>query len=282
MKTNILKITCLLLVTLIISCENKSTDNLETQQVTISNSESQLSAALSNAPTSRSDCDFEYEGDLGPENWANLCELEWIACDGQAQSPVNINTSTVIGDGDINNININYGKSTTTIFNNGHTVQFNYDKGSSTQMNNIDYNLLQFHFHTGSEHTINGERYPMEMHLVHQDPNTGLLGVMGILFEEGEENKVLAKYINDLPELEDEYFINNETFKVEDLLPGNIEFYTYNGSLTTPGCNEIVTWYVIKETVTASQEQLEIFSNILHKNYRPIQDLNGRTIRTKL
>ena len=36
------------------------------------------------------------------------------------------------------------------------------------------YQLLQLHFHwgsndsQGSEHTINGERFPMEMHLVHQ------------------------------------------------------------------------------------------------------------------
>ena len=36
------------------------------------------------------------------------------------------------------------------------------------------YQLLQLHFHwgkwngRGSEHTINGERFPMEMHLVHQ------------------------------------------------------------------------------------------------------------------
>ena len=39
------------------------------------------------------------------------------------------------------------------------------------------YQLLQLHFHwgskngRGSEHTINGKRFPMEMHLVHQASN---------------------------------------------------------------------------------------------------------------
>ena len=43
---------------------------------------------------------------------------------------------------------------------------------------------LQFHFHAPSEHTVEGKNYPLELHIVHADANTGALGtVIGIFFE---------------------------------------------------------------------------------------------------
>ena len=45
-----------------------------------------------------------------------------------------------------------------------------------------------------------------------------------------------------------------------DLLPSNrTKFYRYNGSLTTPLCNEAVTWTVFANAVEISAEQVEIF-----------------------
>ena len=40
------------------------------------------------------------------------------------------------------------------------------------------YNLAQFHFHSPSEHRIDGEDYPMELHLVHtQGTKLAVIGV---------------------------------------------------------------------------------------------------------
>jgi carbonic anhydrase len=41
----------------------------------------------------------------------------------------------------------------------------------------VTWTLKQFHFHTPSEHRINGEHFPMEMHLVHQGP--GITSILG-------------------------------------------------------------------------------------------------------
>ena len=59
------------------------------------------------------------------------------------------------------------------------------------------YRLVQFHWHTPSEHWLDGEPYPMELHLVHADEN-GLL-VLGALVERGPANPELEKLWAVLP-----------------------------------------------------------------------------------
>lgn len=54
------------------------------------------------------------------------------------------------------------------LINNGHTAQVNVPHGSYIMHNGQPYHLQQLHFHCPSEHTLNGKRFAMEMHLVHQ------------------------------------------------------------------------------------------------------------------
>jgi carbonic anhydrase len=51
---------------------------------------------------------------------------------------------------------------------------------------------LQFHWHTPSQHTINGEYFPLEMHLVHQQDG-GSLADVGVLIRDGTFNRSLAE-----------------------------------------------------------------------------------------
>ena len=138
-----------------------------------------------------------------------------------------------------------YSDSKADIINNGHTVQFNYDGGSTLTFNGKEFELLQFHFHADSEHTVGGTQFPLEVHLVHSNPD-GSLAVIGIFFEEGDENALLAAYFDNIPEHEDDHYADSGTFNVGDILPSNMSYYHYTGSLTTPPCSEIVNWIVIK------------------------------------
>ena len=48
------------------------------------------------------------------------------------------------------------------------------------------YNANQFHFHAASEHTIDGQRYDLEMHVVHFPNilNNGIVAsAIGIIFD---------------------------------------------------------------------------------------------------
>jgi carbonic anhydrase len=62
------------------------------------------------------------------------------------------------------------------------------------------------------------------------------------------------------------------------LLPHSREYYTFQGSLTTPPCTEGVTWLVMSHKMTVSKEQIEAFAALDPNDYRPVQPLNGRKI----
>jgi len=62
-------------------------------------------------------------------------------------------------------------------------------------------------------------------------------------------------------------------------------YFTYDGSLTTPPCSEIVTWIDFKEPILISRGQIQMFrlllddnGHVLKHNFRPIQELGDRII----
>ncbi len=214
---------------------------------------------------------WEYEGHDGPNSWANC----YSDCGGQSQSPIDLVGDAA--DADRTDLETHYADAPIELINNGHTVQFNHEAGSTLHLNDDDYTLLQFHFHTGSEHTINGTQYPMEVHLVHQN-SAGDLAVVGVMFEEGAENTFLKNFSDDLPADKEATHSDGNTVNAGAMIPETGGYFTYSGSLTTPPCSEIVTWVVMKQPIEASAAQIDNFHTIMHDNFRPIQDLNGRTV----
>jgi carbonic anhydrase len=224
---------------------------------------------------------FNYDAtsEEGPTHWDQYCVDAGTAneCGSTVrQSPINVVNEVI--DGTLGALNTNYSNSTTDILNNGHTIQFNYNGTATFNIDGTDFSLLQFHFHTGSEHTVAGTQYPMEVHLVHASSD-GALAVIGVFFEIGTENVFLAQFIDDLPHSEDGTFTDALSYNASSLFPTGNNYFNYEGSLTTPPCSEVVKWFVMEENLTISQAQLDEFEGLLHNNFRPIQGLNGRTIK---
>jgi carbonic anhydrase len=223
------------------------------------------------------DCDdvhWTYTEKEGPEHWADLC-TDYSSCGGKTQSPIDIIDAA--HDSTLTPIIFNYTTTKTHIVNNGHTVQFNCDAGSKLTINGTEYDLLQFHFHGLSEHKVAGKHFPLEVHFVNMASDNNY-AVIGVFFEEGFENALFSSYLSHFPHKKDAYDADTE-IDLSSLFPTNKSYYNYSGSLTTPPCSEIVNWYVLKNTVTASAEQITEFQEVLHKNYRPVQPVNEREIK---
>lgn len=270
MKQKFSLIAVTLILTFFVSCsDSKKKDNEKAERV----ENKELKKDVKNVHWSH------HKGKDGPENWENLCD-NFTDCGGNSQSPIDIINKDVINGEDLVKPEFNYDKSKVSIVNNGHTVQFNIDGENNVKLNGKNYKLLQFHYHSLSEHTIDGNHSPIEVHFVHKHSDKDF-AVIGVMYVEGKENELLKKYLDEFPTSKGE-FESEDMIDVLNILPDNKSYYYYSGSLTTPPCTEIVNWYVLKTPLEASKEQIEKFSNILHKNYRPIQALNGREIKQYL
>ncbi|XP_064880536.1 carbonic anhydrase 4b isoform X2 [Oncorhynchus nerka] len=151
----------------------------------------------------------------GPDGWATVAGT----CDGRAQSPINIVTRRTLPDGRLTPFTFTGYQEAFHGFitNNGHTVQVDLPATAKVQGGDlaVPYKAVQLHLHwgkdggPGSEHTIDGERYPMELHIVNikEEYNslaealkdTAGVGVLGFFYEESRSsNKKYDAIVNAL------------------------------------------------------------------------------------
>ncbi|XP_032902059.1 carbonic anhydrase 4-like [Amblyraja radiata] len=246
----------------------------------------------------------------GPGTWSG----KHPQCAGRSQSPIDIITKKATPDPKLTDITFKgYLDPDTSLnwalFNDGHSVQLILN-GSITISGGMlpgTYKADHLHFHwgtatsPGSEHTIDGTQYPMEMHIVHLNQNYRSkeealkhpdgLAVVAFMFTESDSDAKdfnFIQYLKHVKNYHDKYTI--KPFSLENMIPNDLSknrvYYRYQGSLTTPTCNQAVIWTVYKEPIPLSKDQLNEFPKTLHyndtsrivSNFRPIQNLNGRTV----
>jgi carbonic anhydrase len=228
---------------------------------------------------------WSYEGEGAPENWA---ELGYNECAGTTQSPIDLASAAPT---DLQNIEFAYGDTAVKLLNNGHTIQVDQIENGQININGETYFLKQFHFHAPSEHTLNGQSFPMEMHLVHKTADDSKAAVVGVFIAEGAENPAFVPFWGNLPTEESPYELQADgskkytpqdtgaTLYLADLLPGEQLVYRYDGSLTTPPCSPNILWSVMQAPIQMSPEQIATFTNIMEGNNRPVQALNERDLQ---
>lgn len=221
---------------------------------------------------------WNYTGPSGPGRWGSLDQSYRSCALGKAQSPIAISDAMAIK-ADLPPINFHYQSSGLRIVDNGHTIQVNYEPGSFITIGPRQYELVQFHFHRPSEEELNGRRYDMVAHLVHRDAE-GRLAVVAVLLTAGRANALIRLLWQHLPKAKETETVTSAVrIDLADLLPPNLAYYTYTGSLTTPPCSEGVAWFVLRDPVSLSADQIARFAELYAMNARPLQPLNARQVR---
>ncbi|XP_044742730.1 carbonic anhydrase 2-like [Chrysoperla carnea] len=209
-----------------------------------------------------------------------------------------------------NNIEIEH---ETEIMNNGHTVQMKLK--DDTPMPTVQggplrstYQFVQLHFHWGdndtfgSENRIDNQTFPMELHMVFYNTKYANsaeamehpdgLTVLAFLYEVSEENnKDYVDFVDSLNKIHDvdtSTPIAHKESILELIRPvvdqGLSEYFTYEGSLTTPPCSEVVIWIEFSDYINLSHQQLDEFRQLsdhvgkMKHNFRPVQPINDRHV----
>lgn len=150
------------------------------------------------------------------------------------------------------------------------------------------FQAVQFHFHAPAEHT-QGSRRPLELHIVCKCLKKGKEDqclVLGITFDQKEGEKecaflkscegVLLASLSEeakahlpqrvtaaLREADKSLPEKEGCLDLKALLPADGVLIVYDGSLTTPPCTENVLWYVLRDALPASAEQMKRFGHYL-------------------
>ncbi|MGH9408213.1 MAG: carbonic anhydrase [Vicinamibacterales bacterium] len=225
---------------------------------------------------------WSYSGPEGPQHWSRL-DPDYAACGGREQSPIDIRSSVRTS---LPAIRFEYRAGPLEhLIDNGYTIRVNYDAAQRSDamdmmiVGDTRYALTQFHFHRPSEELVHGVRYDMVLHLMHVAANGKVAGV-AVLLKAGRPNATVQQLWDHMPTAKGgEENIPGVEIDPARLLPRDLSYYTYDGSLTAPPCTEGVTWFVLKTPVEISPDQIAAFAKRYPHDIRPAQPLNGRVVK---
>ena len=263
-----------------------------------------LTSALFAAAVSAAAAKYEQNG----ADWGDLC------ANGKEQSPIDLTVGGAIENGKMEITGFNYFDfdvdsqySTADVT---HTTYFHpaaLTENAEFQITFADgsqsyFTPLQFHFHAPSEHSVDGKLYDLEIHFVHTVKGSGNAGgtaatqgvlpgaVIGVFFDRAAggdyENAFLTSLTNAIISKD---AAKPSTVGVRAFLSGldMSEYWSYDGSLTTPPCTEGLKWSVIKQVQPINETQLTFFTSRLAGNQafasgkgnnRVVQPLNARKL----
>jgi carbonic anhydrase len=230
----------------------------------------------------------------GPTGWGELDAAFEQCATGETQSPVDL---TGAAPAELPDLVFDYPETSLTVKNTGHVIEaeLSEDSDLALSVGGDEYRLAQFHLHAPSEHTVDGEPYAAEAHLVHESED-GDLAVVAVLIQPGEPAlSLVTEVVESAPEeageeaeLEGEWSPLELPLLSDVPLPVSPPYFTYPGSLTTPGCAEGVRWIVTQGVYPTEQSTIDRLHELIagfpeydgyENNNRPVQPLNGRDVQ---
>ncbi|KAG3231649.1 hypothetical protein PI124_g23256, partial [Phytophthora idaei] len=122
--------------------------------------------------------------------------------------------------------------------------------------NGASYNMAQFHIHAPSEHTLDGKPLDGEVHFVHSNADGSALMVVGVFLQVangGTTDSWMVSVLDGMEAVTPAAPTMMSLGSYANLVNANaVRTYNYPGSLTTPGCDEIVDWWVVQQPMSIS------------------------------
>jgi len=244
-------------------------------------------------------------GLLTPSQWKKSFSTCDPDLKDSQQSPININTDDVpLSDYGVLPLVFSKDSCPITLRNIGSTltaaptnldackVSFTNAAGTKYKFYEANLHWHQHWDHRGTEHTVNGQGEAVEAHLLHynakfkslddafDDANMGNIAVVSIRYtvaptaENATEAIALDSFIANtylsLRYMDVNTSVSEGPMNPYDLIGNalpreNLPMFHYNGSLTVPRCDPIVSWYIVQQTVMLSKSQvhqLRFFSHV--------------------
>jgi carbonic anhydrase len=227
--------------------------------------------------------DSKCEYGTGSQNWNYQNQDEWAStctgssCNGDRQSPILIITddTTKTKKNDKMMVDIKWKICNAEMLLKKYTLQADHIKRDT--FNSLiwypgdgsgkyqSYYLKEFHVHTPCEHitkTKNSRdslKTPLEIHFVHENINNPKdILVVGVRYfgderVAGNADSTLSVFANA------DNGAKLVNFPAVNLLPSMVNqgFWNYPGSLTTPGCDQKVTWIVMQNEVRVKMSTID-------------------------
>lgn len=231
-----------------------------------------------------------------------LWENDFPTCStlSNEQSPINIESSDVTECNLLCKAEFTNSASECNLKYENNMVKMSYGTGSYLNFSGRNYTLKKndslrrpaISIHIPSLHTIDNERFDMEIIMIYASEsegnrNTQDNGVIVSRFankkggDYGKLEDFFNQFINNIPYDTTDYYVNvpvSDDWGVSYLEPTVKSFYTYKGSLPYPPCTENYTWVLFTEVENIGETNYKILKDNIGSNIRPLQRLNNRKI----
>ena len=213
--------------------------------------------------------DWAYEASF---NWGKISPEYALCQTGTQQSPIALSLNNGLALNHIPTFNYN-GSIPGNFYNWGYgpaftlardenipDEDFDWTSLPSFTYDNVTNYLTGWHIHAPADHSVGGDRSKAELHLVHVDATGHEAAVMAIRLDPGNSN---STFFNQLPAMIGFDQMDVETPTEMDLMPllDSVlffnEFWTYQGSLTSPPCTEGIRWFVARQILFTGVEQMQ-------------------------
>lgn len=219
--------------------------------------------------------DWSYSGRGSPQNWADISDKNKFCKIGFNQSPIDIK-STMNNDFILNDLRFDYKSAEIEKVKAKYYQKINFYGKNFAFRGKKKYWLKYIEFRHPSEHWLESSPHSLEMQIYHKSEDEQWLAVSYFLEISSKNNDNENLYFKNLINFLKSDKIEDK-FDLSKIIDEKSLSFFYEGSFTTPPCIEGVKWYIMKNPIYISKEQMNaiIKSTIFVKtNARGVRKFN--------